>query len=1212
MSRLPCLTTSLCRSLAAALLGAFVGCSADAPPAGSQSAETGLLAEQPIDEAGPPVHVAVVRFEDRGTSIEFNRLGAAMAEMLGHDLGQFRRIRILERTASGELISERNLAEAQIASEGAGNSEKLGAEYLITGSCTAASGKLVVTASLAKVGSRTPPQTWEHAGAVDDFLRFETALVKQLSQALGARQANHQNVSPAPRESSPTLAIVRFTNQGPSANLDILQEGFPELLQASLSAVEGMRLVERSQIETVLAEQNLSLSGLVDPETVVQVGHLLRAERLLVGSFLELGPNFSIQTRLIDADTGAVVASQRVSGARKSFAQLMEDLTIDIVNDLSLSQADDANASIRAALPARSLEAAVHLATATRRMSEGKRPQAVEAYQQVLLLEPGNIACYARQLAALWELGRLNDIQRIGNQALGRKEFAAAPPMQRLEILWKLAYAYSAGKRYDDLVRVTDRIVAVFPDAVHNVNSLRASTLMQLNRYEEGIKLMESATAGDPDPATDWKNLGLQEQFRFYAFGMNDWRVPKSLRTTEKTREGCQRAMQIFDRILVSAAGKRDRDARAWAELFVPNLAAYMMYVDKQGYNRLYLSPAERADAMRRALEVFDWDPVTAAEGSLSLGINAEEAQLWEEALVGYRGFLEACPQLEQVDGVHQGSIPSPFDSQILQPNTWVDRKIEAYYRLAKIEQGLGHLERAAQAYQDMVREVGLTNFRGAQAVASMAKLNLEPEYPEQCALVWGWDSNGQRSWERVLGPAGYKVHSLRVPVVTSAQLAPYTIVILVRSGNRIFTPTEMLALRSYVAEGGSLLAIVSPGWEPAAPVIHNGLLSFFDMEVGAALPPKIAADRLAAHPITAGITQATAKCGAALRAPPESLWIAAEGGGLLAAREYRFGRVVVAAFGQWLLPEPSIFPGGWQRFRVGHWTFQVSPADLPFDTGPNLCRPLLDHVVRWLGERRPQGPEYSSWKTELAAAHWIDWRVHARDLPWSAMAEPHQRLIAAAFDPASREESLWSAGEAYFNLRCFPDNDPFMQPTYGRVPQTAQDPEPRHYQQLIESFPDSPLLHFAQWRLADCQRVPRLFQRGRSDPAGNADRDLIAAFDKVSAKHGAYAWAWARLRQATLAVRMRDLSVAIQPLRDVVNSMPHGPERTLALAMLAECLAKTGQAAEARRMFEELSSLPLISWDRIGDGLSDWYPMTSTHNSSREISLEGLRDTKP
>jgi curli biogenesis system outer membrane secretion channel CsgG len=43
-------------------------------------------------------------------------------------------------------------------------------------------------------------------------------------------------------------------------------------------------VIERRQIETILAEQNMGASGLVDPATAARVGKLLGAPAVIVGS----------------------------------------------------------------------------------------------------------------------------------------------------------------------------------------------------------------------------------------------------------------------------------------------------------------------------------------------------------------------------------------------------------------------------------------------------------------------------------------------------------------------------------------------------------------------------------------------------------------------------------------------------------------------------------------------------------------------------------------------------------------------------------------------------------------------------------------------------------------------------------------------------------------------------------------------------------------
>ncbi len=145
---------------------------------------------------------------------------------------------------------------------------------------------------------------------------------------------------------SPVLALK---NLGTSARLQPMESGFAELLQASLSALPNVRLVEREKLYAVLAEQKLSLSGLTDPATAVQVGRLLGADRLLYGSFVELGDNLRIDVRLADTKTASVLRAESASGPTKQFDELLEDLAMRLAADLAIRPPTNADNLVRAA-----------------------------------------------------------------------------------------------------------------------------------------------------------------------------------------------------------------------------------------------------------------------------------------------------------------------------------------------------------------------------------------------------------------------------------------------------------------------------------------------------------------------------------------------------------------------------------------------------------------------------------------------------------------------------------------------------------------------------------------------------------------------------------------------------------------------------------------------------------------------------------------------
>ena len=61
------------------------------------------------------------------------------------------------------------------------------------------------------------------------------------------------------------MAVLALRNLGPLARLTPMETGFAEMLQANLTALKGIRLVEREKLHAVLKEQKLSLAGLADP-----------------------------------------------------------------------------------------------------------------------------------------------------------------------------------------------------------------------------------------------------------------------------------------------------------------------------------------------------------------------------------------------------------------------------------------------------------------------------------------------------------------------------------------------------------------------------------------------------------------------------------------------------------------------------------------------------------------------------------------------------------------------------------------------------------------------------------------------------------------------------------------------------------------------------------------------------------------------------------
>lgn len=124
--------------------------------------------------------------------------------------------------------------------------------------------------------------------------------------------------------SSPTLAVLPFESRvvaEPNAGLSIA-----EYLVACLSTNPKLQIVERMKLAQVLQEQDLANSDMVDSSSAPKLGLLLSARTLLVGSVSDMMGRRMVMASLIDAESGKVIHSARVSLEAEPLQAFSQDL----------------------------------------------------------------------------------------------------------------------------------------------------------------------------------------------------------------------------------------------------------------------------------------------------------------------------------------------------------------------------------------------------------------------------------------------------------------------------------------------------------------------------------------------------------------------------------------------------------------------------------------------------------------------------------------------------------------------------------------------------------------------------------------------------------------------------------------------------------------------------------------------------------------------
>ena len=100
-----------------------------------------------------------------------------------------------------------------------------------------------------------------------------------------------------------TLAILPF-NCDPHLAKQRVGFAISELLTHHFVSSAQFSVVERSNLNSVLEEQSLQLTGAIDSASAVKVGKLVGAELLVLGSVDRLGGKYQVNARIVDTASG--------------------------------------------------------------------------------------------------------------------------------------------------------------------------------------------------------------------------------------------------------------------------------------------------------------------------------------------------------------------------------------------------------------------------------------------------------------------------------------------------------------------------------------------------------------------------------------------------------------------------------------------------------------------------------------------------------------------------------------------------------------------------------------------------------------------------------------------------------------------------------------------------------------------------------------------
>lgn len=320
-----------------------------------------------------------------------------------------------------------------------------------------------------------------------------------------------QDASTPPRR---RVAVLGFKNLRNDPNSDWVGAVTAETLATKLARLRSLLLVERDQIDKVLQEQRLQQTDLTDPKQAVQVGRLLGAHSVVVGSFVVAKDQVRFNVRVVDVASGEVLDGDTLGGSEADIMNLPVRLAEQVVRSLSAKVVGGAEQRVTDAAPVKlSPEEERNLAerpTANAEayeaygrgveMSDKNRWREAQAeFEKATRLDPS--------FGLAWtELGVMHLNQGAWPQAIECHEkaeeiFRAASDEKNLAVALKnLGNVYRSQGRYPEAMRLFDQALAMSrrlgedPDVAKSLNNIGMVHEKQ-GRYEEAMRSFEESLA---------------------------------------------------------------------------------------------------------------------------------------------------------------------------------------------------------------------------------------------------------------------------------------------------------------------------------------------------------------------------------------------------------------------------------------------------------------------------------------------------------------------------------------------------------------------------------------------------------------------------------------------------------------------------------------------------------------------------------------------
>lgn len=135
-----------------------------------------------------------------------------------------------------------------------------------------------------------------------------------------------------------TLAVLYFINVMENPEWSSIGKGLAEMMITDLSQVKSLKIIERIQLQKLIEEMQLGMSGMTREETSPRMGKLLKAKTVVNGAFtINDGQNLTINSEPIDVTASQYYQTGEYSGNLDEIFKIEKQIVFGILDELNIN-----------------------------------------------------------------------------------------------------------------------------------------------------------------------------------------------------------------------------------------------------------------------------------------------------------------------------------------------------------------------------------------------------------------------------------------------------------------------------------------------------------------------------------------------------------------------------------------------------------------------------------------------------------------------------------------------------------------------------------------------------------------------------------------------------------------------------------------------------------------------------------------------------------